>query len=197
MTGDFNGDGSSVHSTLATPFATHDLASLKTLLDQIDASGSKVAKTLTSGFASATASGKSLNDVLAQAALSLAKLAIKSGAQSLTSGLGGMVSSLFGGAFGGDGAVAPFADGGVVASPTFFGAGSSVGLMGERGAEAILPLARGPNGQLGVAAQNGSKAAPVSVTVNIAAQDLESFRRSETQITGALARAVARGQRSL
>ena len=43
--------------------------------------------------------------------------------------------------------MAPFADGGVVASPTFFGANGSVGLMGERGAEAIMPLARGPDGQ--------------------------------------------------
>jgi phage-related minor tail protein len=68
--------------------------------------------------------------------------------------------------------------------------------MGERGAEAIMPLARGPDGRLGVVAQ-GAGARPVSVTVNIAAQDVESFRNSEAQITGALARAVARGQRNL
>jgi phage-related minor tail protein len=73
--------------------------------------------------------------------------------------------------------------------------GSSFGLMGERGAEAILPLSRGPNGQLGIAAQ--SARAPVSVTVNISAADADSFRKSEAQITSALARAVARGQRSL
>lgn len=168
---------------------------MKTLLDQINASGAAVTKTLASGFASATASGKSFNDALASAALSLAKLALKSGTQSLTQGLVNGLGSLFGGAFGGDTPIAPFADGGVVASPTFFGNGSSVGLMGERGAEAILPLARGPNGQLGVAAQGGRSA--VAVTVNIAAQDVNSFRQSEAQITGALARAVARGQRNL
>jgi hypothetical protein len=38
---------------------------------------------------------------------------------------------------------------------------------------------------------------PVAVTVNIAAQDMDSFRRSEAQITSALARAVARGHRQL
>ncbi|MBM3623989.1 MAG: phage tail tape measure protein, partial [Alphaproteobacteria bacterium] len=54
----------------------------------------------------------------------------------------------------------------------------------------------GPDGRLGVVAQSVG-ARPVSVTVNIAAQDVESFRRSEAQITGALARAVARGQRNL
>jgi phage-related minor tail protein len=59
-----------------------------------------------------------------------------------------------------------------------------------------MPLARGPDGRLGVVAQGGA-ARPVSVTVNIAAQDVESFRRSEAQITSALARAVARGQRNL
>jgi phage-related minor tail protein len=73
--------------------------------------------------------------------------------------------------------------------------GSSFGLMGERGAEAILPLSRGPNGQLGIMAQNSQ--APVAVTINISATDMDSFRKSEGQITSALARAVARGQRGL
>jgi hypothetical protein len=35
------------------------------------------------------------------------------------------------------------------------------------------------------------------VTVNISAADVDSFRKSEGQITSALTRAVARGQRSL
>ena len=87
------------------------------------------------------------------------------------------------------------AQGGVVAQPTFFASNGGVGLMGERGAEAIMPLARGPDGRLGVAA--GPQGVPVSVTVNIAASDAESFRRSQVQITSALARAVARGQRGL
>jgi phage-related minor tail protein len=59
-----------------------------------------------------------------------------------------------------------------------------------------MPLARGADGRLGVVAQSHDARA-VAVTVNIAAQDVESFRRSEAQITGALARAVARGQRNL
>lgn len=63
---------------------------------------------------------------------------------------------LFGFAKGGvfDGGVQPFADGGVVNSPTFFkfasGGGFKNGLMGEAGPEAILPLKRGSDGKLGV-----------------------------------------------
>jgi phage-related minor tail protein len=57
---------------------------------------------------------------------------------------------------------------------------------GHRGAEAILPLPRGPNGQLGIAARGAQ--APVSVTLNISAADADSFRKSEGQITSALAR---------
>ncbi len=117
--------------------------------------------------------------------------------QSLSGPLSSGFSSLFGGLFGsggGAGVVAPFADGGIVASPTFFGAGGSTGLMGERGAEAILPLSRGPNGQLGIATQ--ASARPTTINVTIATNDAESFRRSESQVTAALARAVARGQRA-
>ncbi len=116
----------------------------------------------------------------------------------LSQGLSSILSGLTGG-IGGAGAgpsVAPFADGGVVASPTFFGSGGSLGLMGERGAEAILPLARGPNGQLGVAA-TGAPTPRQSIVVNIQTPDADSFRRSETQVAAALARAVARGRRGL
>jgi phage-related minor tail protein len=70
--------------------------------------------------------------------------------------------------------------------------------MGEQGAEAILPLARGSDGRLGVrSATGGASSRPVSVTVNVAATDADSFRRSEAQVAAALARAVARGQRGL
>ena len=68
--------------------------------------------------------------------------------------------------------------------------------MGEAGSEAVMPLARGPDGRLGVSAA-GAGPRPVQVTVNIATPDADSFRRSETQVAAALARAVARGQRGL
>jgi phage-related minor tail protein len=94
------------------------------------------------------------------------------------------------------GQVVPFAQGGVVASPAYFPLGRGLGLMGERGAEAIMPLARGPDGRLGVRAA-GAAERPLSVTVNIATPDADSFRRSEAQVAAALARAVSRGRRGL
>ncbi|MEF3367406.1 phage tail tape measure protein [Methylocystis sp. 9N] len=177
-------------------FATQDLQTTKLLLDQINVSAGNVSKTLATSFVSATASGRSFNDVLGTIAQSLARMALRAGAKALTEGLASGLSGMFSGAFSGGAPVAPFAQGGVVASPAYFSSGGAVGLVGERGAEAIMPLARGSDGRLGVVSQNAG-ARPVNVTVNIAAQDIESFRRSEAQITGALARAVARGQRNL
>ncbi|MBG0800819.1 phage tail tape measure protein [Methylocystis sp. H4A] len=176
--------------------ATANLQATKLLLDQINVSAGNVTKTLHLGFGSAAASGRSFNDVLSTIAQSLTRMALRAGTKALAEGLVSGLSGMFSSAFGGAGTVAPFAQGGVVASPTYFASGGAMGLMGERGAEAIMPLARGADGRLGVVAQ-GAAARPVAVTVNIAAQDVESFRRSEAQITGALARAVARGQRNL
>jgi phage-related minor tail protein len=91
--------------------------------------------------------------------------------------------------------VQPFAAGGVINTPSYFPLGSGgIGLAGEAGPEAIMPLARGPDGRLGVAA-GGAGAS--HITVNISTQDAESFRRSEVFVTGQIARAVARGQRGL
>ncbi len=69
-----------------------------------------------------------------------------------------------------------------------------LGLVGEAGPEAILPLTRGTDGSLGVRAQGGGA---VNVTFNVSTPDAASFRRSETQLSAMLARAVARGQRGI
>lgn len=58
----------------------------------------------------------------------------------------------------------------VVSKPTAFGTGSGLGIMGEAGPEAIMPLTRTSDGQLGVKAAGGGGStvvAPVSVTVNV------------------------------
>jgi TP901 family phage tail tape measure protein len=62
------------------------------------------------------------------------------------------------------GTVQPFAAGGIVNRPTVFPMKNGAGLMGEAGPEAILPLKRGANGDLGVQASGG--AAPVQVVIN-------------------------------
>jgi phage-related minor tail protein len=75
-----------------------------------------------------------------------------------------------GAAFAANGIV-PFAMGGLVDRPTMFkfanGGAGRLGLMGEAGPEAIMPLRRLPSGRLGVEAAGGSNSAPVNVTVNV------------------------------
>ncbi|MEH3118292.1 MAG: phage tail tape measure protein [Methylorubrum populi] len=129
-------------------------------------------------------------------ATALAKGGIVAGGRIVPFRLGGVLGGGLAGALG-TGRVRPFAAGGIVAAPTYFplaGSGGT-GLMGEAGPEAILPLRRGSDGRLGVAA--GGAERPVAVTVNIATPDIEGFRRSEAQVAARLARAVARGQRAL
>ena len=58
-----------------------------------------------------------------------------------------------------------------------------------------MPLARGPDGRLGVKAESGGNARPI--IFNVTTPDAESFRRSETQVAAMLARAVQLGQRNL
>jgi TP901 family phage tail tape measure protein/lambda family phage tail tape measure protein len=79
--------------------------------------------------------------------------------------------------------VTPFAYGGVVRSPTTFPmANGGMGLMGEAGAEAIMPLTRLPSGDLGVKSEGGS-GPPIVVNMNVNTQDADSFRKSRKQIT--------------
>lgn len=72
----------------------------------------------------------------------------------------GATPSLYadGGAFGGNGVV-PFAKGDVVNRPTMFNfntpQGRRTGVMGEAGAEAVMPLERGSDGKLGVSVKGG------------------------------------------
>lgn len=111
----------------------------------------------------------------------------------LSSLLGGILPSANGNVFAGGRAV-PFAKGGVVSGPTMFPMrGGRSGLMGEAGPEAIMPLRRGADGSLGVAAQGGGA---IQVTMNISTPDAESFRRSQSQVAAELSRALARGQRN-
>ena len=133
--------------------------------------------------------------------LKLSEIALKAAFKPLTDAFGGALAGAFSGvAFAKGGTIqrgmpVPFADGGIIASPiTFPLAGNRVGIAGERGAEAILPLARGPDGRLGVRAGGGGG---INVTFNVSTPDADSFRRSETQLAALLARAVAQGQRNL
>lgn len=86
---------------------------------------------------------------------------------------GAGVASMFKQAKGGawDGGVQMFANGGtftngIVDQPTAFRMANGLGVMGEAGPEAIMPLTRGPDGSLGIAAHGGTSN---ETTINLGA----------------------------
>lgn len=178
-----------------------DTTPLKRSLMDAEYLGRRFGASLMQAFEGIALKGKSLGDVLKSLALSLSNIVLKAALRPLEQGIGNLLSGLVGGlAFANGGVVnrglpVPFASGGVIQSPIGFAlGGGKMGIAGERGAEAIMPLARGPDGRLGVVAQGGGG---VTVTLNVSTPDAESFRRSESQLAAMLARAVALGQRNL
>ena len=173
-----------------------DIASYRASLGEASRLSGKFASDLTRAFEDAALKGRSLSDVLKQLAFSLSRQTLEAALSPITSlfasGLTGLLGSI-------GGATSPFvrhAQGGVIASPIAFPlSGQRLGLAGEAGPEAILPLARGRDGRLGVRAEGTAN--PLNITFNVTAQDAQSFRRSEGQIAAMLSRAVGRGQRNL
>jgi hypothetical protein len=64
-----------------------------------------------------------------------------------------------GGAFDRGMEITPFATGGIVDRPTLFPMAKGMGLMGEAGPEAVMPLTRSPSGHLGVRALSAPRVA--------------------------------------
>jgi phage-related minor tail protein len=171
---------------------TFDRLSLQTRDLQIGANG--FARAMTSAFTSSVVQGKQFDDVLKALVLRMSDATLRGALAPVTRGFSNLLSGLFGDVSGNAlGAIKPFASGGVINAPSYFPLATGVGLAGEAGPEAIMPLARGPDGRLGVAAASSG----ANVTIHIATPDVESFRRSEVYLTGQIARAVARGQRGL
>jgi phage-related minor tail protein len=166
-------------------------------MQDLSRSANAFSRIMTTAFAQSVTGARGFDDTLKSLGLRLSGLAVQSALKPLASLLTNSVGALFGSglALPQGSTIKPFADGGVIGTPGYFPIASGVGLAGEAGPEAILPLSRGPDGQLGVAAGGGAGAP--RVTINIATPDAESFRRSEVFVTGQIARAVARGQRGL
>lgn len=146
--------------------------------------------------------GLKLSDALTRLASSMLDAAYNSAMKPVTGALGTALSNGIqnvlpfadGGAFV-QGRVMPFARGGVVAQATTFPMRGGTGLMGEAGPEAIMPLARGPDGRLGVQT-HGAGTGSVTVTMNISTPDAASFQRSRSQIAAEMSRALSRGNRN-
>ncbi len=148
--------------------------------------------------------GKSLSDALAMVGQAMSRTVYNNAMRPVADHFGGLlaggvnalVSSMMpfaDGASFSQGRVMPFAKGGVVSTPVSFPMRGGTGLMGEAGPEAIMPLARGADGSLGVKAQGGQA---ITITMNISTPDVAGFQRSQSQIAATLTRALGRGQRN-
>lgn len=109
-----------------------------------------------------------------------------------------------GGAFSGGAEVVPFASGGgIVRRPSLFPMrGGKVGLMGEAGPEAILPLDRDASGKLGVRSGGGGGGMVVQITNSIDARGADKslrdalpglLRQTERNVLSQFERLVDRG----
>lgn len=89
------------------------------------------------------------------------------------------------------GNLVPFARGDVFNRPTVFSMGGNrLGMMGEKGTEAIMPITRGPDGSLGVQA-HGSSGRPVNIYFSVNSPNGDSFRRSRRQMENMLRSTVS------
>jgi phage-related minor tail protein len=203
----FDSAGNDIDPVEQAADLTKAVDELRIRTDTLTTSANGFANAMSRAFLQATLGGKQLDEVFRSLALRISSLAVSQALRPITSGIAGGLNSLFSGLFGKSfdangnaltaamGAIKPFAAGGVIGTPTFFPLSSGgLGLAGEAGPEAIIPLSRRPDGRLGVAAQG---AGATHVTIQIFTPDADSFRRSEAYVTGQIARAVARGQRSL
>lgn len=173
-----------------------DIAPLRASLSEASLLSSRFASNLTRAFTDASLKGRALSDVMRDLAFSLSQNTLEAALQPISRAFGNSLTQLLGATGLVPPLPVPFAQGGVIASPmTFPLGGQGRGLAGEAGPEAILPLARGRDGRLGVRSDGGAPA--LNVTFNVTTPDAQSFRRSEGQIAAMLSRAVGRGQRNL
>jgi len=88
-----------------------------------------------------------------------------------------------------DGQVQKYAYGGIVNKPTLFPMANGMGLMGEAGAEAILPLRRGSNGKLGVESSGGGSTI-INVSVDASGSTVEGNTGQANEFGNVLAAAI-------
>lgn len=186
-------------------------AELRRMREALAATGRDVAtlergfsKGLRRAFDGVVFDGMRLSDALETVARSMINTTYNAAIRPVTDHFGGMLSRgvesivqgllpfADGGSFA-QGRVMPFANGGVVSGPTLFPMRGGTGLMGEAGPEAIMPLARGADGKLGVRAGGGGA---VNVVMNITTPDVQGFQRSQGQIAAQMSRALSRGNRN-
>lgn len=169
-----------------------ELGDVSVELDRIGDLAEGVSRSLSRAFRGAVLDGRSLNGVLGDIARSFADIALKAAFKPLGMLVENAIGTLFSAANPALGGVTPFAKGGVIAAPSYFPLGRGLGVAGEAGPEAILPLRRGPDGSLGVGSAGGGA---INVNFNVTSPDARSFVASEAEVSAMLLRAVRRGGR--
>ncbi|MEP3441568.1 MAG: phage tail tape measure protein [Sulfitobacter sp.] len=186
---------------------------LRRMATSLSATGKDVAtlerglsRGLRKAFDDVVLDGGKLSDALTIVAQSLSNSTYNAAIKPVTDHVGGLITQGVTGLVQGilpfangapfsQGRVMPFADGGVVSQATHFGMRGGLGVMGEAGPEAIMPLARGPDGKLGVRA-DGSNASSPTIVMNISTPDVAGFQRSRGQISAQVSRALSAGERN-
>ena len=169
----------------------HTAADLGAQMEELSNLADTFSNRLVTGLASAVVHGKSLSDIMKSMVLSLSQTALSAALKPLSGLIGNLFANAKGNVFS-SGNIVPFADGGIVNSPTLIAMNGGAGLMGEAGPEAILPLARGADGSLGIRGSGG-----MNVTVNIATPDVQSFAQSQNQVAAMVSHALMRAQRNM
>lgn len=144
-------------------------------------------KDFLSGFINDLKSGKTAAEALENSLSRLADRLLDLALNSLFGGgggIGGLLSGFFknarGNAFEG-GKVTPFARGGVVTRPTVFPMARGMGLMGEAGPEAVMPLARDYLGRLGVRGGGGGGGTTISMPISISAPGADAAQLARVE----------------
>lgn len=156
--------------------ASDTVDTLSNQMARLDTITAQFGKSLSKALAGGIVQGKSFEEILRGLGQRLIELSLRAAFKPLESG----ISSLLGGLTKGvTGLITGGIGGGSITADLFGGGAGKTGIFG------------------GAAMGGAPSAAGITVNMAVTTPNAESFKRSEAQVSAALARAVARGQRSL
>ena len=163
---------------------------IKSFAEETGAAVSKAFQGMEDALVKFVMTGKlNFSDLTRSILADMARIAIRQAIMKPLMGLFPFLKNANGNAFAKNGIV-PYRKGGIVNSPTMFKfGGSNLGIMGEAGPEAILPLQRGKGGKLGVIAQGGG-AGNITVNVDATGSSVEGDEEGGRQLGEVIASAI-------